>query len=188
MVKLFCLGLSSRKVSKEVKLNYKTALSLFDRIRHAILKNNLRYDNLLGEVELDETYIGGRRKGKRGRGAAAKTSVLGMIERDGKVIVEVIPNITTDTLKNLIKERVKKGAKVYTDKFKSYNSLLINGYDHIKVDKDKSFANGKTHINSIEIFWAYAKERLAKPDFDSCQNFSSKTKNGCTTAPLFSRR
>ncbi|MCK4330308.1 IS1595 family transposase [candidate division WOR-3 bacterium] len=106
--------------------------------------------------------MGGKRKGKRGRGAKGKTPVFGMIERNGKVIVEVVPDVSSDTLRAIIKERVSKDARVYTDKFRSYNYLIINGYDHIKIDKEKTFANGKSHINSIESFWAYAKERLIK--------------------------
>jgi transposase len=85
-----------------------------------------------------------------------------MIERNGKVIVEVAPNVRADTLRKLVKERVKKGSRVYIDRFKRYNSLIINGYNHIKIDKDKVNAFGKAHINSIESFWAYVKERLAK--------------------------
>lgn len=161
-VKLFSLGLSARATSKEIGLNYKTVLSLYDKIRKTILDHNRSQENLFGEVELDETYIGGRRKGKRGRGAKGKTPVFGMLERNGKVVVEVVPDVSSDTLRKIIKERVNENARVYTDKFRSYNSLIINGYNHIKIDKEKTFANGKRHINSIESFWAYAKERLAK--------------------------
>lgn len=161
-VKLFSLGLSARATSKEIGLNYKTVLSLYDKIRKTILDHNRSQENLFGEVELDETYIGGRRKGKRGRGAKGKTPVFGMLERNGKVVVEVVPDVSSDTLRKIIKERVNENARVYTDKFRSYNSLIINGYDHIKIDKEKTFVNGKRHINSIESFWAYAKERLAK--------------------------
>lgn len=161
-VKLFTLEHSARKTAKELNLNYKTILSLFDTIRSAIIHHNINYSYLKGEVELDETYIGGRCKGKRGRGAGHKIPVFGMIERNGKVIVEIVPNVSSFTLNKVIKERVKKSAKVYTDQFKSYSSLIINGYDHVKIDREKYFANGKTHINSIESFWAYAKERLTK--------------------------
>jgi len=113
-------------------------------------------------VEIDETYIGGKRHGKRGRGSSNKTPCFGMIERDGKVKVEVIPNVSSFVLRKIVKEKVKKGSKVYTDQFRSYSSLVINGYEHIKVDKEKTFANRKTHINTIESFWAYAKENLAR--------------------------
>ena len=93
-----------------------------------------------------------------------------MIERNGKVIVEIIPDVASDNLRKIIKEKVKKGSKVYSDRFTclprhrqgSYSSLVINGFKHIKIDKDKTFANGKIHINTIESFWAYVKENLAK--------------------------
>jgi len=114
--------------------------------------------HLSGEVEIDETYIGGKRKGKRGRGAAHKTPAFGMIERDGKVIVEVIPNVESETLRKIVRQNVKEGSKLYSDRFKSYTSLIINGYEHIKVDKEERFANGKTHINTIESFWPMPKK------------------------------
>lgn len=161
-VKLFTMRLSARATSKELSLNYKTVLSLYDKIRKAISDHDRSQESLFGEVELDETYIGGRRKGKRGRGAKGKTPVFGMLERNGKVFVEVVPDVSSNTLRQIIKEQVDKDARVYTDKFRSYNCLIINGYDHIKIDKEKKFANGKSHINSIESFWAYAKERLIK--------------------------
>lgn len=85
-----------------------------------------------------------------------------MIERDGKVIVEVIPSVSAEVLIKIVKDNVKRGSQVYTDQFSSYSSLFVNGYGHIKVDKEKRFANGKTHINTIESFWAYVKEHLAK--------------------------
>jgi len=161
-VKFFTSGLSARATSWEIHSSYKTVLSLYDKIRQTILDHNQSRENLFGEVELDETYVGGKRKGKRGRSAKGKTPVFGMVERNGKVIVEVVPDVSSETLRQIIKERVSKDARVYTDKFKSYNCLIINGYDHIKIDKENTFANGKSHINSIESFWAYAKERLAK--------------------------
>lgn len=161
LVYLFSLGLSARRSARELGVNYKTAYRFFNRIRRAIAANDCMAV-LSGEVEMDETYVGGRRKGKRGRGAAGKVPVFGMLERAGKVVVEVVPNVKEKTLMALVTETIEPGSLTYSDGFKSYSSLIVNGYKHIRIDHNKEFANGKAHINGIESFWAYAKERLAK--------------------------
>lgn len=161
MVHLFNLEQSARRASKELGVNYKTAYSFFERIRLAIASDDCGI-SLCGEVEMDETYVGGRRKGRRGRGAAGKVPVFGMLERAGKVRVEVVPNVRAKTLMPLVRKHVKQGSLTYSDKLGSYRSLIVNGYEHIWIDHNKRFSNGKAHINSIESFWAYAKERMAK--------------------------
>ncbi|NLX49852.1 MAG: IS1595 family transposase, partial [Methanospirillum sp.] len=114
------------------------------------------------EVELDESYFGGRRKGKRGRGAAGKVPVFGILERGGKVRVEVVRNVKGETLLELTIKKVKRGSLVYTDRFHSYNGLVSYGFRHKRIDHGKRFANGKVYINGIEGFWSFAKERLMK--------------------------
>jgi len=84
------------------------------------------------------------------------------MERNGKVVVEPVPNVSAETLTGMVKEHVRPGSRTYTDQFRRYNSLLTNGYEHIKIDHNRHFANGRAYINSIEGFWSYAKERLAK--------------------------
>ena len=120
------------------------------------------YPLLKGEVEADEAYFGGRRKGKRGRGAAGKVPVFGILEREGKVRVEVVPNVKAETLLQLTVKKVRRGSIVYTDKYQSYDSLMFCGYRHLKVDHSQRFASGKVYINGLEGFWSYAKERLIK--------------------------
>ena len=117
---------------------------------------------LEGEIEADETYFGGRRKGRRGRGAEGKVPVFGIIERGGKVQVEVVKDITASSLLRLTTKKVRRGSIVYTDKLKSYDSLMFCGYRHLKIDHRKSFVQGKVYINTLEGFWAFAKERLIK--------------------------
>lgn len=172
LLKLFLIELTARKSAKEVGLSYKSCLSFFNTCRRAIYDHNLpKYVHFKGEIELDEAYFGGKRKGKRGRGAANKIPVFGIRERGSKVLVEPVVNVEEETLTKLTKNHVKTGSKTYTDKFRSYNSLIWQGYEHIRVDHEKRFTNGKTHINSIESFWAYAKERLLKYHGVSPQNF-----------------
>jgi transposase len=161
LVYFFNLELSARRSAKELGVNYKTAYRFFDRIRRAITSDDCG-TGLSGEVEMDETYVGGRRKGKRGRGAAGKIPVFGMLERAGKVVVEVVPNVKERTLMTLVTQNVEPGSLTYSDGFSSYRSLIVNGYKHIRINHEKEFANGKAHINGIESFWAYAKQRLAK--------------------------
>jgi transposase len=111
---------------------------------------------------MDESYFGGRRKGKRGRGAAGKVPVFGILERKGQVRVTVVPNVTAQSLLSETVKMVRRGAIVYTDKYRSYDALMFCGYYHLRINHSKRFANGKVYINGLEGFWSYAKERLAK--------------------------
>jgi len=172
LIKLFLMELTASKASQETNLPYNTCLKLFDKCRMAIYDHNLpKYVHFKGEIELDEAYFGGKRKGKRGRGAGHKIPVFGIRERGSKVFVEPVANVDEPTLTQLTRNHVREGSKTYTDKFRSYNSLIFQGYEHIRIDHEKKFANGKTHINSIESFWAYAKERLLKHHGVSSQKF-----------------
>jgi len=132
-------------------------------IRMAILSHAEDASALLGgEIELDEAYFGGRRKGNRGRGAAGKVPVFGILERDGQVHVSVVPNVSAETLLKLTVKKVRRGSVVYTDKFKIYDSLMFCGYRHLKVDNHKYFSSGRVYINGLEGFWRWAKERFMK--------------------------
>ncbi len=103
---LFEIGTSARKAAKSIGISYNTALKAFMRIRKVIAKELAKNDTLLkGEIELDESYFGGHRKGNRGRGAAGKTIVFGILSRNDKVHVRIVPNVTRETL---MKETVKK--------------------------------------------------------------------------------
>jgi len=116
---------------------------------------------LSGEIEIDESYFGGKRKGQRGRGAAGKSIVFGLLERDGRVYTRVVSNVSAETLLDIIRKKTRKGSVYYTDTFKSYNSLRRWGKHH-RLNHSKAFAHkGKNHINGIEGFWSFAKH---KPD------------------------
>jgi transposase len=163
IIKFFELELSARKISQQVGLSYPTVLKAVNILRLAIVANNTdSHDLLTGEIELDEAYFGGRRKGNRGRGAAGKVPVFGILERDGIVRVEVVKDVSAMTLLNLTIKTVHRGSIVYTDKFRSYDALMCCGYRHLKIDHHKKFSTGKVYINGLEGFWSYAKERLIK--------------------------
>ena len=162
VVKFFELELSSRKIASQVSFSYPTVLKAVNMIRMAILFNSPGAELLSGEIEMDESYFGGRRKGNRGRGAAGKVPVFGILERNGVVKVEVVKDVIAETLLNLAVKTVRRGSIVYTDKFRSYDSLMFCGYRHVKIDHKKLFASGKVYINGVEGFWSFAKERLIK--------------------------
>ena len=172
LIKLFELELSVRKMAEQMNLSYNTVYKAVQTIRYSILSHSDdAHDVLGGEIELDESYFGGRRKGNRGRGAAGKIPVFGILERNGQVRVSVVPNVSANTLINLTIKTVRRGSIVYTDKFRSYNSLMFCGYRHLKVDHNKRFASGKVCINGLEGFWSWAKERLLKHHGVSPKNF-----------------
>jgi transposase len=162
IIKFFEVELSTRRIAQQVGLSYPTVLKAITVLRLSILAQ-LDADLLMtGEIELDESYFGGRRKGKRGRGAAGKTPVFGILERNGVVKVEVLRDVSAQSLLNMTVKTVRRGSIVYTDKFRSYDALMFCGYRHLRVDHGKRFASGKVYINGLEGFWSYAKERLAK--------------------------
>jgi transposase len=161
--KLFELEVSALRAAVQCGVSYPTALKGYDLIRYSILASAEDAEALLGgEIELDESYFGGRRKGKRGRGAASKVPVFGIYERNGVVRVEVVKDVTAGSLLDMTIKAVRRGSIVYTDRFRSYDSLMFCGYRHLRVDHGKKFVTGKVYINGLEGFWSYAKQRLIK--------------------------
>jgi transposase len=161
IIKLFELEVSVHKMAGQMKMSYKAGA--VNIIRMSILSHADDAGDLPGgEIEPDEACFGGRRKGKRGRGASGKVPVFGILERDGPVHVSVDPNVTAETLPGLTVRKVRRGSVVYTDKFKSHDSLMFCGYRHLKMDHGKYFSSGKVYINGTERFWSWAKERFIK--------------------------
>jgi transposase len=170
LVKLFELEVTARQAAIQTGVSYPTALAVFTTIRRALLAQE-HPELLRGEVEADESYFGGRRKGKRGRGAAGKVPVFGILERRGRVSVTVVPNVTAQTLLQETVKIVKRGTLVYTDKFRGYDTLTFCGYRRLAVHHQKRFTRGKIHINGLEGFWSYAKGKLLKHHGVSPQKF-----------------
>jgi len=113
-------GISAKQIERETGVTYKTAWRMFKQIRIMLEED---HNNMSGHVEADETYIGGKRHGKRGRGAEGKTPVAGIAQRNGKIIATAIPNVKAETLLPMIKESVLPNAVIYTDELPSYNKL-----------------------------------------------------------------
>ena len=115
-----------------------------------------------GPVEVDESYFGGKRKGKRGRGAAGKVPVFGILKRGGKVYTKIIPDAHSDTLLPIIQDKVKPDSIVYSDGWKGYNALDVSDFTHFRINHSECFGKHHNHINGIENFWNQAKRHLRK--------------------------
>ena len=129
------------------------------------MKNNCwetEASEFASEIELDESYFGVVRKGKRGRGAAGKVPVFGILKRGGKVYTKIIDNTKADTLMPIIRQKIKPDSVVYTDSFRSYNALDVSEFKHYRINHSELFADKKNHINGIENFWNQAKRVLRK--------------------------
>ena len=161
-LKLFELEVPVLRAAPQLGLSYNTTHRLFMLFRRRIYAWVSQDDLLEGEIEADESYFGGKRKGKRGRGAANKTPVFGILERNGKVKVEIVQDVKAETLLRETIRKVKRGSLIYTDRFRSYDGLVAYGFRHERIDHSKHFANGKVYINGIEGFWSYAKGKLLK--------------------------
>src|SRR3989338_2214085 len=159
----FYLELSASKTADELDIDYGVVHRKFMQFRKRIAEYcNQEAKKLNGELEIDESYFGGRRKGNRGRGAKNKTIVFGILERKGKVHTKIVENVSAEILMNEIKNKTEKGSVFYTDGWKSYKSLHQFGKHNIIRHDKNEFAKIKNHINGIEGFWSFAKERFYK--------------------------
>ena len=164
LMKYFVAGSTARTAADLAGVHRNTAVRFFHTLRVKIaLKQQERTDQFCGDVELDESYFGGVRKGKRGRGAAGKVAVFGILKRGGKVYTHVIQNAKSDTLMPIIRQKVMPDSVVYTDSFRSYNALDVSEFHHFRINHKTHFAKQKhNHINGIENFWNQAKRHLRK--------------------------
>jgi transposase len=148
------------RLAHDLGVNYKTITRVYQRLREAIYHvSELEAIRLTGEIELDEAYFGGRRKGKRGRGAAGKSVVFGLLERNGRVYTRIVESVSAEELMTHIRAKTRKGSVYFTDTFRSYRSLKRYGVHHT-ISHGKKFPRTKNHINGIEGFWSYAKHIL----------------------------
>lgn len=151
-------GISAKQIQRETGVTYKTAWRMFKQIR-SLLQEDI--PALTGEVEVDETYVGGRRHGKRGRGAEGKAKVIGAVQRNGKVIAQVIPDIKRHTLIPFMVRKVSPQATLYTDTFPQYDTMTRLGYKHLRIEHSaKEYVRGRIHTNSIEGFWSLLKRGI----------------------------
>ena len=159
LIELFVAGSTARAAGEIVGVEANTAAKFFLRLPQLIASKQPNLQ-LSGEVEADESYFGGVRKGKRGRGAAGEVAVFGLLKRRGKVYACNVPNAKTETLIPIIEEKVTPDSIVYTDTFRSYNALDISDFHHRRIDHSKLFSQKQNHINGIENFWNQPKRCL----------------------------
>ena len=162
LIELFVAGVTARTAVKLVGVNKSTAAYYFHRLRLLIFQNSPHLEMFDGEIEVDESYFGGHRKGKRGRGAAGKVAVFGLLKRNGQVYTVAVPNTQTATLLPIIREQVKPDSIVYTDSYRSYDVLDVSEFSHVRINHSTHFAEKHNHINGIENFWNQAKRHLRK--------------------------
>ena len=164
LLEYFVLEVTARSAADLLGIHPNSAALFYRKIRqiiswHLDLETN---ETLDGPVELDESYFGGKRKGKRGRGAAGKVVVFGILKRQGKVYTVVVENVQTETLLPVIKRNIKPDSVVYTDCLGSYDVLDVSEFHHVRINHSERFAEHKNHINGIENFWNQAKRVLRK--------------------------
>lgn len=154
-------GISSMQLSKELGVTQKTAWFMLGRLREACKQGMGPFS---GEVEIDETYIGGleknkhaHKKAKLGTGAIGKQAVMGLRVRNGAVMASVIDKVDQRTLQGIIGRQVVLGSTIYTDEHGAYRGLNA-GYNHLTVSHSaKEFVNEMAHTNGIESVWALLK-------------------------------
>jgi transposase len=160
----FISGSTALTAASLCGVNRKTAAFFFLRLLE-IIALELEAENeamFSGEIEVDESYFGGNRKGKRGRGAAGKTPVFGLLKRGGRVYTKIIIDASSKTLIPIIKRKVVPDSIVYWDCWKAYNVLDVSDFKHFRINHSKLFADKKNHINGIENFWNQAKRHMRK--------------------------
>lgn len=151
-------GISAKQLERELGVTYKTAWRIFNKIRSLLSEDGVK---LSGHVEMDETYIGGRRSGKRGRGAEGKAPVAGIVERKGRIIARKVINCKAKTLMPLLRDSVARKSAVYTDELGSYNRVARYGYEHFRIPHAaKVYVIGDTHTNTVDGFWSLLKRGI----------------------------
>jgi len=160
-------GISSCQLARDINITQKSAWFMLQKIRTNFdCENNGELD---GEVELDETFVGGKNKNRhsnkkvknsQGRSFKDKTPILGMLERGGKVIAKVVKNTSVQQLTSHILKTVKRTATLFTDEWCGYN-LVGKLYKHYIVDHSKKqYVNENAYTNTIEGFWTGVKRSI----------------------------
>ena len=164
LIEHFVSGSTARCAAVIVCVNKTTAAYYFHRLRELILEHqeHLADEVFGGEIELDESYFGGHRKGKRGRGASGKVPIFGLLKRSGKVYTKIISDASSLTLMPIIEQKIIPDSIVYTDCWRGYNALDIADFKHYRINHSQLFADKKNHINGIENFWSQAKRHMRK--------------------------
>jgi transposase-like protein len=161
-------GVSSYEIARDVKVTQKSAWFMLQRIRLA-MQDDFFGSKLGGEVEVDETFIGGkarnmhlseRKRRITGTGTKDKTAVMGILERGGKVRASVVPSRRKTVLQEEVRKHVTAGAALYSDALMSYDGLATD-YAHQVVDHATQYVDGRVHTNGLENFWSLLKRGIS---------------------------
>ena len=153
-------GISAHQLHRMLNITYKSAWFMAHRIRYAMSQPPLVH-KLNGIVEADETYIGGKGRGKRGRGSEKKTPVFSLVERKGNIKSQPVGNVKAKTLKKIMLENIDKNAIVVTDEFPSYKGLKKHFAGHDTIDHGKKeYVRGDIHVNTVEGYFSLLKRGI----------------------------
>ncbi len=161
----FADELTAVQASKQLGLNRHTCDRYYQIFREQIAAyQEEQRTKFSGQIEIDESYFGSRHHGdKRGRSTERKIPVIGLLKRKGQVYTQIIPDASRSSLMPIIQGLiVKSKSNIYTDKWRSYDSLVFQGYKHTRINHSKEFVRGHNHINGIESFWSYVKRKMRK--------------------------
>ena len=164
LVEFFLAEVTARTAANLLDIQPNTAALFYRKLREITMYHlDQNADDIFdGEIELDESYFGGVRKGKPGRGAAGKVAVFGILKRGGKVYTKFVSDTKAMTLMPVIINKIAPDSIVFTDCYRSYNALDVSGFYHERINHSLLFSEGKKHINGIENFWNQAKRVLRK--------------------------
>jgi transposase len=155
-------GVAAKELERQLGVTYKTAWRMASLIREhmADVDGDIPIGGPGEIVEVDETFLGGRKAG--GQGGRGKAVVFGMMERGGDVVTQVVRNRRGDTLIPHVLEHVEIGTEIHTDEFGGYSGLVIEGYKHRKVNHSaKEYVRGNVTVNGIEGYWSQLKRTIS---------------------------
>ncbi len=159
-------GLSAKQLEREIGVTYKTAWRMLNLIRNDLMPQD-DDETFTGEVELDETYVGGKPRSNRaervGRpgGDSRKVPVFGMVERGGAIRATVVPDARRNTLADELGDRVLPDSMIFTDEYKSYTAIGRNYRAHHRIrHKAGVYVDGNVHTNTIEGFFGLMKNSI----------------------------
>ncbi|OHB37213.1 MAG: hypothetical protein A2060_03645 [Planctomycetes bacterium GWA2_50_13] len=151
-------GVSAKEIERHLGVTYKTAWRIQKQIRSLMTQDN---PMLGGTVEVDETYVGGKRRGTRGRGAEGKTPVIGMAERKGGIKAQAVRNMKSSIVIPIMRRNVQVGTHIMTDDFSTYSRVKEHGFKHGVINHSaKEYVRGDIHTNTIEGFWSQMKRSI----------------------------